>query len=304
MSQNSSLPASPVPLAALLIGNIALAFGPWFVRAADVGPVATAFWRITLAAPLLLAMACASGWRPQRLAFPLWGVILVGGICFAADLASWHLGIVRTTLANATLIGNSASLFFPVYGFLAARALPSRAQWLALLLALVGGALLLGTSYQLDARHLAGDLLCLLAGILYTAYLIAMTRTRIVMAALPALALSTTASIVPLFVFAFASGDAIWPGRWDILLRLALVSQVLGQGMMIYALGRLSPLAVGIAFLSQPIVAGTVGWIIYGERLGLADLVGAALVAAALVLVRRAPPLAPAGVAARQAAGE
>mgnify|MGYP003351542287 CR=1 FL=1 len=33
----------------------------------------------------------------------------VGGVAFAADLASWHLGIVRTTMANATLFGNAAS---------------------------------------------------------------------------------------------------------------------------------------------------------------------------------------------------
>ena len=58
---------------------------------------------------------------------------------------------------------------------------------------------------------------------------------------------------------------------------------------MIYAIGHLSPLLVGIALLTQPIVAGTVGWIAYGERLGWADWIGAAMVAAALVLVRLAP---------------
>ena len=39
--------------------NVALAFGPWFVRLADVGPVAAGFWRIALAAPLLFALAFA-----------------------------------------------------------------------------------------------------------------------------------------------------------------------------------------------------------------------------------------------------
>ena len=70
------------------------------------------------------------------------------------------------------------------------------------------------------------------------------------------------------------------------LIGLALASQVLGLGLMIYAIGHLSPLVVGIALLTQPIVAGTVGWIVYGERLGVPDLIGAVLVAIALVLVR------------------
>jgi drug/metabolite transporter (DMT)-like permease len=281
--------APRLAFAALVVANVALAFGPWFVRLADTGPVAAGFWRIALAAPLLAAMALAGGARPARLPGGLWLLLLVGGIAFAADLAAWHLGILRTTLANATLFGNSATLMFPVYGFLVARAWPTRMQALALALAAIGAALLLGRSYQLDPRHLAGDLLCLLAGTLYTAYFIVMARARATMAPLSSLALSTIASIVPLYLAAHVLGETIWPADWTPLIGLALVSQVLGQGCMIYALGALPPLVVGIGLLVQPVVAGSVGWIVYGERLGAADLVGAVLVAAALVLVRLAP---------------
>lgn len=272
---------------AVIVANVALSFGPWFVRLAETGPVASAFWRITLAAPLLVAMALGSGWRPHGLARMLWVTVALAGVCFAADLASWHIGILRTTLANATLFGNSATLIFPVYGFIAARALPSRTQGIALLLAAVGAALLMGQSYSVDPRHLAGDLLCLLAGILYAAYFILMARARATMPPLPTLALSTIASIAPLLLFAVLLGERIVPTHWGPLIGLALASQVLGQGLMIYALGKLSPLVVGIALLLQPVVAATVGWIVYQERLGLPDLLGAVLVAAALVLVRR-----------------
>lgn len=272
--------------AALLGANIALAFGPWLVRLADTGPVAAGFWRIALAAPVLVGLALASGARPRALGGSLWAALAIGGVCFAADLGSWHLGILRTTLANATLFGNTATLIFPVYGFLAARAWPTRLQALALVLAAAGAGLLMGRSYQLDPRHLAGDLLCLAAGILYTGYFIAMARARATMSPLPALALSTLASAGPLLVFAWVMGERIWPQHWGALVALALCSQVIGQGLMIQALGRFSPLVVGVALLVQPIVSGAIGWIVYQERLGLADLIGAALVAAALVLVR------------------
>jgi drug/metabolite transporter (DMT)-like permease len=303
-------PTSPLPVTstppgtgafvALIVANVALAFGPWFVRLADTGPVASGFWRIALAAPLLVALAWGPrlwgrGARPTRLSPKLWWALMAGGVCFAADLASWHLGILRTTLANATLFGNSATLIFPIYGFLVARAWPTRAQGFALALATVGAVLLMGRSYQLDPTNLAGDLLCLLAGLLYTIYFICMARARDTMAPLPALALSTLASVAPLLLFAWALGERIWPGDWTPLIGLALASQVLGQGLMIYALGKLSPLVIGIALLTQPVVAGTVGWIVYGERLGAPDLLGIALVAAALVLVRRGPAVAEAG---------
>ncbi|MET0245457.1 MAG: DMT family transporter [Sphingomonas sp.] len=281
--------ASALPLIACLIGNVTLAFGPWFVRLTDVGPVAAGFWRIALAVPFLLALSYIGTRRPFAAARGLWLVLLLSGVAFAADLASWHLGILRTTLANATLFGNSATLMFPIYGFLVARAWPTRSQGTALVLAAIGAALLLGRSYQLSHENLVGDLLCLLAGTLYTVYFIMMARAREAMAPLPALALSSVASMVPLLLFAIALGERVVPDNWGILLGLALASQVVGQGLMIYAIGHLSPLVVGIALLSQPIVAGVVGWLAYDERLGWPDLLGALLVAIALVLVRRGP---------------
>ncbi len=289
--------APSLAFVAVVVANVMLAFGPWFVRMADTGPVAAAFWRITLAAPVIAALAIAAGGRPKRLGAGLWSMLILGGICFAADLGSWHLGILRTTLANATLFGNSATLIFPIYGFLVARAWPTRMQGFALVLALAGAALLMGRSYSLDARNLAGDLLCVLAGVLYAGYFIFMARARAVMAPLSSLALSSLASIVPLYIFASVMGERIWPDHWGALIGLALCSQVIGQGCMIYALGKLSPLVIGLALLIQPVVAGAIGWVVYGERLGATDLIGVLMVAAALVLVRRPSRLAPAEIA-------
>lgn len=272
---------------AVAIGNVALAFGPWFVRAADVGPVAAGFWRLALGAPVLFAIVLAVEGNPVPQMRRAGWVPIAAGIAFAADLAAWHIGIVRTTLANATLFGNSAILMFPIWGFLVARAWPTRQQGLALALAAAGAALLLGQSYQLSPQNLIGDLFCLLAGTLYTVYFILMARARGAMRPLPALALCSLSGALPLLVLALALGEPVWPRNWGIVIALALASQVIGQGLIIYAIAHLSPLVMGIALLLQPIVAASVGWIAYGERLGPADFVGAVLVAAALVLVRR-----------------
>jgi drug/metabolite transporter (DMT)-like permease len=298
-TSEKSVSAHPLAFLALLGANVALAFGPWFVRVADVGPVAAGFWRIALAAPILVAMAFASGWRPSGIKPGLWIAIGLGGLCFAADLASWHIGILQTKLANATLFGNSATLFFPVYGFVIARAWPSRTQAFALLLALVGAALLMGRSFQIAPQHLVGDLLCLLAGVLYTVYFAAMARVRDSMAPIPALALSTLASALPLLLFALFLREQVMPQHWTPLIGLALASQVVGQGLMIFALGQLSPLVVGVGLLTQPIIAAAIGWFEFGEKLDGWDVIGAVAVAIALVLVRRErkdpAPLAPEG---------
>jgi drug/metabolite transporter (DMT)-like permease len=283
---------SGLALAALLGGNLALAFGPLFVRLADseagVGPIASGFWRLALAIPFLLLLARPRGGAAAlRADRTLLLLVAVGGFFFAADLAAWHLGIMRTKLANSTLLGNSASLFFPVYGFLVARHWPSRGQGLALALAGLGAVLLMGRSYELSTRYLAGDLLCLLAGVLYTVYLISIDRARAALAPWPVLALSTVAGALPMLLFALAAGETVWPDAWWPLFGLALFSQLVGQGLLVIAMGHFSPLVVGIAFLTQPVIAAAIGWIVYGEALAPADLVGAVAIAAAIVLVRR-----------------
>jgi drug/metabolite transporter (DMT)-like permease len=280
-----------LPLAAAVVANVALAFGPWFVRVADTGPVAAAFWRMALALPVIAGLAWVSGTRTAALRLPgrLWWLLALAGAAFALDLGSWHVGILQTTLANATLFGNSATFIFPLYGFVVARAWPTRTQGCALLLAALGAGLLMGRSYQLDPGHLVGDLLCVLAGLLYAGYFMLMAGVRRTMAPWPALALSSLAALAPLLLLAIVMRERIVPGDWGPLLGLALVSQVIGQGCMIYALGKLSPLVIGLALLLQPVVAATIGWIVYGETLGVPDLFGAGLVAVALVLVRRSP---------------
>lgn len=279
--------SSALAFAALLAGNVALAFGPWFVRMTDAGPVAAGFWRIALAAPLLMALAAATGGRPLVSARGMAPLLLASGLLFAGDLAAWHVGIHKTILANATLFGNSATFVYPLWGFLMARAWPTRTQGAALLVALAGAVLLMGRSYQLDPRHFAGDLLCLLAGVLYAGYIILMARARRTMAPLPALAWSSAAAVVPLLAAAWLLDERIVPTSFAPLIALALLSQVVGQGLMIYAIGRLPALVVGLTLLTQPIVAAAIGWLAYDERLGGADFVGAAMIAVALVLVRR-----------------
>lgn len=271
---------------ALVIANIALASGPLFVREADVGPVAAGFWRIALATPVLLAIAVGMGAKPIASSRGLWWTLAIAGVAFAADLASWHIGIHHTTLANSTLFGNSATLIFPIYGFVVARMWPTRLQGLALLLAAIGAGLLLGRSASLSADNLKGDLLCLLAGVLYAVYFVFMARARERLAPIPALALSSIATIPPLLILALAMGETVMPGNWWPVIILAVVSQLIGQGCMIFALGHLSPLVIGIGLLIQPVFAAALGWIVYDERLATADIAGAVLVAVALVLVR------------------
>jgi drug/metabolite transporter (DMT)-like permease len=286
----SSAPSSPsagrYAFLALILANLMLAFGPWLVRLADVGAVSSAFWRLALAAPFLLLLARRDLAGPGRPSAAMIGILAIGGLFFAADLAAWHFSIGLTKLANATLFANMSSFLLMLYGFVIARSLPGKMQGLAILLALAGAGLLMGSSYELSPRNLRGDLLALLAGLFYVFYLVAIDRARRNTAPMPVLAIATTAGALPLLLLAFGLGERILPGDWTPLILLALGSQVIGQGLLVYCVGYLSPVVVGLGLLTQPAVTAAIGWFAYGERLSTADAIGALCIAAALVLIR------------------
>jgi drug/metabolite transporter (DMT)-like permease len=81
-------------------------------------------------------------------------------------------------------------------------------------------------------------------------------------------------------------GERIIPADWTYVLLLALASQVIGQGLLVYGIGHVPPLVVGLALLTQPAISAFVGWTAYGETLSPLDWLGALAIGTALVLVR------------------
>jgi len=276
----------PLAFPAVIVGSCALAFGPWLVRLSGVGPVAAGFWRLALALPFLFAIAAVTGqpvhWPGRRLAL----LVAAAAFFFAADLAAWHVGIHMTKLGNATLFGNVSSFGFAAWGLWLARRWPSRVQGAALGLAAFGAALLMGSSFELSSRNFAGDLLCLLAGLLYVGYLIGVQHGRGSLKPMPLLFLSSLFGAAMLLPVSILFGEQVIPNDWTYVFLLAVGSQVIGQGLLVYGIGHVPPLVVGLALLTQPAISALVGWFAYGETLRPIDWFGAIAIGAALVLVR------------------
>jgi len=271
---------------AVVVGSCALALGPWLVRLSGVGPVAAGFWRLALGLPFLFLIAAVTRQPVHWPGKKLGALIAVAAFFFAADLAAWHVGIHMTKLGNATLFGNVSSFGFAAWGLWLSRRWPSPVQGVALGLAAVGAALLMGSSFELSSRNFLGDLLCLAAGMLYVGYLIAVQQGRGSLKPMPLLFLSSAIGAVMLLPASLALGEQLIPNDWTYVLLLAIGSQVIGQGLLVYGIGHVPPLVVGLALLTQPAISGFVGWVIYDEKLRPVDWLGAAAIAAALVLVR------------------
>jgi drug/metabolite transporter (DMT)-like permease len=78
--------------------------------------------------------------------------VLAAGALFAGDLAFWHLSIVYTTVANATLLSNFAPVWVALGGWLLFGQRVTRLFLVARGISLTGAALLVGPSFGAGER--------------------------------------------------------------------------------------------------------------------------------------------------------
>lgn len=113
---------SKLALLYLIIGAIAIGFAPIFVRLSQVGPISTGFWRVAIAFPILTLLSLGQGsTQPNDREIPvfkdyLW--VLLAGALFGGDLATWHLSIHYTSIADSTLLANFSPVLIALWGWL------------------------------------------------------------------------------------------------------------------------------------------------------------------------------------------
>src|ERR1700704_1458977 len=143
---------------ALVLGAVAMGASVLFVRWADVGPYASAFWRVFLALPFLRVWMRLDA-QPMGRA-PLWSdrAVWLAGIFFTGDLFFWHLAILGTTVANATFFATTAPIWVALGAFALLHEAVGQRALIGLALCILGGLALLGESYGLAPQRLLGDL--------------------------------------------------------------------------------------------------------------------------------------------------
>lgn len=277
-------------LLALILGACAIGFAPIFVRLSEVGPVATGFHRLAWSLPVFALMAWRAG-EDVPTTRAAWGGLAASGLFFAGDLIVWHLGIMLTSVANATLFSNLAPVFVTLGLWLVWGLRPSPRFVVALAVALAGAAMLMGGSFTLSSARLTGDALSALSGVFYGGYIIAVGRMRASVATAVLMLVGGAFGALAVLAAALALGETVMPGTWRgwaVVLGLALVSQVGGQGLIAWGLKHLPASFGAVVLLVQPVVAAAVAWGLFGEVLGPFELAGAGVVLVGIHLARRA----------------
>lgn len=275
-------------LIALVLGAVAIGFAPIFVRLSEVGPVSTAFYRIALSLPAFALMCHRMTWPQGRAG---WGGCALAGLFFAGDLSVWHVGILLTSVANAALFTNLAPVFVTLGLWLIWGQRPSGRFVLALVVSLAGAVLLMGQSLHFSAERLGGDALSVLSGAFYGCYLLTVGRWRTDLPTPVLMLLSGVVSSVLLAPVALALGEDFLPHSmegWGVVVALALVSQVLGQGLIAWGLAHVPATIGAVVLLLQPIVAALLAWVLFGEALGGPEFMGALVILLGIHIARKA----------------
>jgi drug/metabolite transporter (DMT)-like permease len=286
-------------LVALLAGATFIALSPIFVRLAldaGVGPTASAFWRVTLAVPVLwivygLRRAPHERRHKGRGYFARSLLLVAAGLAFAGDLAFWHKSIQLTSVANATLLANLASIFVTLAAWMFLRQRPSALFLAGLGAALAGVALLVHTSLRFSPTGLAGDAFGVVTAMFYAAYILAVKGLRDRgETTLHLMAVTSTITAVLLFPVALASGETLVPDSargWWILAGLALLSHAAGQGLIAFALAHLPAAFSSVSLLFQPVMAAAFAWLLLAEPLARLQVAGGLVVLFGIYLARR-----------------
>jgi DME family drug/metabolite transporter len=287
-----------VLIAAVLFGTTgtAQALGP------EIEPLAVGTARIAIGAVLLVAIAIASG------RFQLGGadrrLVLLSGLCVAAYQATFFAAVDDTGVAVGTVVAIGSA---PVFTGLMARAFTgerlSRRWAAATALGCAGVVTLVLGGGSGGEVSLPGVGLALLAGAGYGGYAVAGKKLMDQGATPEALMASVfsigAAVLVPLLAIVptgeLTSGQGIALALYLGALPTAAAYTLFARGLKRIGAGEMATLTLG-----EPVTAAALGFVVLGERPGVAAIVGAALVLAGLALLGLRPTR-PQGVRARPA---
>ena len=279
------------PFFILIIGAIAIAFSPIFVRFSDVDPIMTAFYRIFISLPFFLFFSSFN--IIEKVKFPEFNnsylIFLVSGIFFALDLICWHWSIKLTTVSKATFLSNLAPIVVIIFSLIFLKERFSKFFYLAVLLSMVGMLMLLGESFKFNKSQFIGDLLGVLTAVWYGSYIVTISQLRKKYNSTSIMFLSGIVTAIILLTVSILFEQSLIPQSLftiTIIFLLGFICQFMGQSFITYSLAYLSASLSSLCLLIQPIAATVLAYFFFQEKLTTIQFFGSALILIGIYIAR------------------
>lgn len=267
------------PKLSLVIGILAIAFSPIFVKLAGAEAVTSAFYRI-LIAWLLLAPYCIIKQKLNINRKDIW-LALLAGVVFASDVAVWNTSIMMISTTVSTLLANLAPVWVGLMSFIFLRKRSGWLFWVGTFVAIAGMIVLVGLHDLMALKFNGGIALAVTASVLYSIYIMLTKGLLQRVETVTFMFYNMLGSTVFLFCIELFKGAELVhfsTPTWLYFIGMGAICQLLGWITINYAIGKLPATKTAVALLSQTVLTAIIAAILLHEKLEMKEIVGSVIV--------------------------
>lgn len=263
-----------------------LATGGIFVKLSSLPPINTGFYRVLFSIPMLLPLIKKEDIQLSKKQIL---TIVLAGAFLAGDLTLWNISFSYTSVANANSLANLTPFTVIPFSYFFFKEKMTKRFFLGSIITFLGVIILTGNRLTLTSDRLLGDLLSIITSAFYAMFMLTVYKLRNYIKSNVIMFISAFGSLLILgIVIFFTEGfhiphnfSELWP-----LLALALISQIIGQGLLAFCLGKVNASLLSLITLSQPVIAAIYAWIAFQESLDTQSMIAILITLAGVYLAK------------------
>jgi len=281
------------PTLRLFIGAALISLSPVWVRLVEVAPSTSGFYRVLFGGAALVVYLLLTRRRLQ-LSQRAWWLLTVASAFLSVNLWFWHRSIILIGPGLSTLIANFQVFIMMIAGIVFLRQTPRPIQIIAMPLALLGIALIVGFDWNaLPKDYKLGVIFGFLTAVTYASFMLTLRAVRVTSAfRVPTRELAVV-SVICSVMMAFAvlaEGESLTiPSYEDLgwLVAYGVLSHCVGWLFIASSLSEVTTVEAGIALLLQPTLSFVWDVLFFDRPTSAIEFAGAAIALLAIYLGSR-----------------
>lgn len=264
------------PQLALIAGIVCISIFPILVKLRLTPGLISAFYRMSIAATLLLPYVIIT----KNFKLPTVKLLIpaiICGILFASDVAVWNYAIQESSATQATLLTNLSPLWVGIGSFVFLKTKPATNFWIGTAISLFGMIMLVGFQFFIDLNFDTAFLLAVLSGILYGIYLLVSKKVLSKVDVLSFMTISLLSSSIYLGILCLMLEEPFFgfsDAGWLVLLIQAVVCQLLAWLLLSYATQHMRATRISLSLLAQAVLTSILAWLFLDEIITLQMIIG------------------------------
>ncbi len=265
------------PKIALAIGILCISIFPILVRLQLTDGLISAFYRMFIAAILLLPYLIVT----KKFRLPTTKILVLAIICgivFATDIAIWNIAIQHSSATQATLLANLSPVWVGIGSFIFLKNKPALNFWLGTTIALIGMVILVGFEVFSQLHFDLAFTFALVSGMLYATYILMSKKILSQMEVLSFMNIVLISSSLFLGLVCWIT-DKTFTGfsntAWFVLFIQGAICQLTAWLLISYATQHIRATRVSLSLLGQALLATFLAWLFLDEKMSGFRIFGA-----------------------------